>query len=102
MILDPGNGPIYSRNLVLPGSGSKIGSDATRGDGMATEQKLLAQLAEKDEWIDQLEDSLTRAESDLEQTHRKVRELDVRVDDLSRVLDDLTNAASHKFALKLS
>jgi glycosyltransferase involved in cell wall biosynthesis len=69
---------------------------------MLMEEKLLAQLAGKDDWIDQLEKSLTEAESELERLHYKVRELEGRDREVSGALAEMTNSASYRLALKLS
>jgi O-antigen biosynthesis protein len=69
---------------------------------MGMEEKLLAQLGEKVEWIEQLDQSLTRAESELEQLRGQVHDLEGRARQLSDALVEISSSASYKLAFRFS
>ena len=55
---------------------------------MGMDEKLLGQLAEKDEWINQLEESLRRAESEIDQLRQKVSELEARTQGIDVLIEE--------------
>ncbi len=62
---------------------------------MSIEEKFLARLEEKDEWIAEIEESLTRHESQL-------NEYQVRVQSLEQTLHELRSSGSYRLALRLA
>ena len=62
---------------------------------MSIEEKFLARLEEKDEWIAEIEESLTRHESQL-------NEYQVRVQSLEQTLHEIRSSGSYRLALRLA
>jgi GT2 family glycosyltransferase len=62
---------------------------------MEMEKDLLAQLVEKDKWIDRLEEMLAESESELNQLHQRVEHLEL-------MLRELSSSASYKLAHKFA
>ena len=72
---------------------------------MGMEEKLLVELAERDEWIDQLEKSLTQTESELKQLVIAARMAAFEGSgsgEISGVLGEIDNSTCYRLALKLS
>jgi GT2 family glycosyltransferase/glycosyltransferase involved in cell wall biosynthesis len=67
---------------------------------METEEKLLAQLADQDEWIDLLEESLTETEIELRQLYDRFWESECRTRRHESSLDKVASSRAFKMASK--